>query len=94
MLFRSPGTIRLRVRNLGDAVDSAVIRIRPHGGRIEGDGTLSCVLEPFAVAEQCYTLWAEVGTIQIELGRDGADGVIGGLGVEAIDEALTPGPKP
>ena len=85
-----PGVIRIRVRNIGDETDSTVVRLRTHGGRLEGDGVLACALAPFAAAERRYELWAEVGKIHVVC--DGVDGVIETRRFEAIDEAITPWP--
>jgi hypothetical protein len=80
----------VRVRNIGDEADSAVIRVRAHGGRLEGDGVLACDLAPFAAVEQRYEFWAEAGRICVV--RDGVEGVIAARVVEAVDEAVTPWP--
>jgi len=89
------GVIRVRVRNIGDETDSAVIRLRARGGRLEEAGAWTCMLAPFEVAEQRYALWAEVGKpvpIHLDVLRDGVEGVIGTYTIEAVDETIAPWP--
>ncbi len=90
-----PGRILLRVRNIGDATDSAVIRPRARGGRLEDAGPWTCTLAPFATAERRYALWTEAGRqepIHVDVLREGVEGVIDTRSVETIDEAVTPWP--
>lgn len=86
-----PGVIRLHVRNIGDATDSAVIRLQARGGRVEDAGVLTCTLAPFATAEQQYALWPEANNIHLEVVHDGVAGVLHTHSVEA-DDTLTPWP--
>jgi len=87
-----PGAVRLRVRNVGDAADSATIRLQVHGGRLEDAGEWVCTLVPFATAERCYKLWAEAGKVHLDVLQDGVEGVLGAQDIEALDEATTPWP--
>ena len=87
-----PGVVRLRVRNLGDVADSATIRLRVRGGRLQDAAPFACTLAPFAVAEPRVALWAEADRVHIEVVQDGMDGVLAAATVETLDEALTPWP--
>lgn len=87
-----PGTVRLRVRNVGDAADAATVRLRVQGGRLDDVEPLVCTLVPFAVTEKRYALWAEAGRMHLEVVQDSVAGVLATRSVEACDEATTPWP--
>lgn len=62
-----PGILRLRLRNLGDAVDTSTLRLRVQGGRLGDDQPWICTLEPFAAAEQRFELHAEARELSVEI---------------------------
>ena len=88
------GAVRLRVRNLGDTADSATVRLRVRGGRLDCAEPFSGTLIPYAAKEKRYELWAEAGTVHLEVIQDGVAGVLDTRTVEALDEATTPRPAP
>jgi hypothetical protein len=87
-----PGVIRVRVQNVGDEADSAVIRLRVRGGRLTDAEALTYTLAPFATVEKRYELWAEAGKIHLAVTRDGVDGVVDTRAVDVADEAMPPWP--
>jgi len=88
-----PGSILVRVRNLGDSADSATIRLRVRGGRLGDTESFVATLEPFAAAEQRFTVWAEADKVHLEVARDGVGGVLAVLAVDVADDALTAWPN-
>lgn len=86
------GVVCVRVRNVGDAIDTATIRLRVRGGRLEDAATLVCTLPPFAAAEKRYAVWAETPRLHLEVVNDGVAGVLDARTIEALDEAITPWP--
>ena len=90
-----PGVIRLRVRNIGDETDSAVIRLRVRGGRLEAPDAWVCTLAPTAAAERRYELWAaagQPGKIHLAVVREDVEGVIAVQTLDASDETIAPWP--
>jgi hypothetical protein len=87
------GAVRVRVRNIGDAADSATILIRIRGGRLEDEGAFDCTLAPLATAEKRCALWAEVAKVHLEIVVDGVDGLLVTRAIEVPDEAVTPWPE-
>ena len=90
-----PGSILVRVRNLGCSADSATIRLRIRGGHLGDTESLSFVvtLEPFASEEQRFPVRAEADNLHLGITQDGVDGVLAVLAAEVTDDALTTWPN-
>jgi hypothetical protein len=87
-----PGSVCLRVRNIGDEAASTVVRVHVHGGRLDDSASFACTLAPLATAEKRFTLWADTGTVRLEVVQDGVDGVLARQAIDVLDDAMTPWP--
>lgn len=89
---RRLGSIRLRLRNIGDAADSATIQLRACGGQLEDGDPFACLLDTLATAKKRFTLWPEAAVVHLEVVQHGVAGVLDACTIEVPDEVITPWP--
>jgi len=90
-----PGVIRLRVQNIGAVTESAVIRLKASGGRLEETEAWTCALAPLETVERRYVLWPaaeKADRIHLVVRQEGIAGAIAARTLVVVDETITPWP--